>query len=76
LICRAFDGAITRFCARIRILSGIFPAFPVPERGDVRLLIWSDVISRTVETLLGPVQTRSNLRVEWYIVLLIVADFG
>jgi uncharacterized Rmd1/YagE family protein len=33
-----------------------------------------DVISRTVETLLGMVQTRSSKRVEWYIVLLIVAE--
>jgi uncharacterized Rmd1/YagE family protein len=33
-----------------------------------------DVISRTVETLLGLVQTRSSLRVEWYIVSLIVAE--
>jgi uncharacterized Rmd1/YagE family protein len=33
-----------------------------------------DVISRTVETLLGLVQTRSSIRVEWYIVLLIVAE--
>lgn len=33
-----------------------------------------DVISRTVETLLGLLQTRSSLRVEWYIVLLIVAE--
>jgi uncharacterized Rmd1/YagE family protein len=33
-----------------------------------------DVISRTVETLLGLVQTRSSLRVEWYIVLLIIAE--
>jgi uncharacterized Rmd1/YagE family protein len=33
-----------------------------------------DVISRTVETLLGLVQTRSSARVEWYIVLLIVAE--
>jgi len=33
-----------------------------------------DVISRTVETLLSLVQTRSSLRVEWYIVLLIVAE--
>jgi required for meiotic nuclear division protein 1 len=33
-----------------------------------------DVISRTVETLLGLVQTRSSLRVEWYIVVLIVAE--
>ena len=33
-----------------------------------------DVVSRTVETLLGLVQTRSSLRVEWYIVLLIVAE--
>ena len=29
-----------------------------------------DVVCRTVETLLGLVQTRSSLRVEWYIVLL------
>ena len=29
---------------------------------------------RTVETLLSLVQTRSSLRVEWYIVLLIVAE--
>ena len=33
-----------------------------------------DIISRTVETLLGLVQTRSSPRVEWYIVLLIVAE--
>jgi uncharacterized Rmd1/YagE family protein len=35
-----------------------------------------DVISRTVETLLGLVQTRSSLRVEWYIVLLIIAELA
>jgi required for meiotic nuclear division protein 1 len=34
-----------------------------------------DVISRTVETLLGLVQNRSTLRVEWYILGLIVAEF-
>ena len=33
-----------------------------------------DLISRTVETLLRLVQTRSSARVEWYIVLLIVAE--
>lgn len=33
-----------------------------------------EVISRTVETLLGLVQQRSSIRVEWYIVLLIVAE--
>ena len=33
-----------------------------------------DVISRTVELLLGLVQTRSSIRVEWYIALLIVAE--
>jgi uncharacterized Rmd1/YagE family protein len=33
-----------------------------------------DIVSRTVETLLSLVQTRSSLRVEWYIVLLIVAE--
>jgi required for meiotic nuclear division protein 1 len=33
-----------------------------------------DVISRTVETLLSLVQTRSSMRVEWYIVLLIIAE--
>jgi uncharacterized Rmd1/YagE family protein len=33
-----------------------------------------DVISRTVEMLLGLVQTRSSIRVEWYIALLIVAE--
>ena len=33
-----------------------------------------DVIARTVEMLLGLVQTRSSMRVEWYIVLLIVAE--
>ena len=33
-----------------------------------------DVISRTVETLLSLVQTRSSMRVEWYIVLLIVGE--
>lgn len=35
-----------------------------------------DVISRTVETLLGLIQTRSSLRVEWYIVVLIVAELA
>lgn len=33
-----------------------------------------EVVSRTVETLLGLVQTRSSMRVEWYIVVLIVAE--
>jgi required for meiotic nuclear division protein 1 len=33
-----------------------------------------DIVSRTVETLLGLVQTRSSLRVEWYIVILIVLE--
>jgi len=33
-----------------------------------------EVVSRTVETLLGLVQARSSLRVEWYIVILIVAE--
>lgn len=33
-----------------------------------------ELISRTVETLLGLVQARSSIRVEWYIVLLIVAE--
>ncbi|HJU20121.1 MAG TPA: RMD1 family protein [Stellaceae bacterium] len=33
-----------------------------------------DIVARTVETLLGLVQTRSSMRVEWYIVLLIVAE--
>jgi required for meiotic nuclear division protein 1 len=33
-----------------------------------------DVILRTSEMMLGLVQERSNLRVEWYIVLLIVAE--
>jgi required for meiotic nuclear division protein 1 len=33
-----------------------------------------DIISRTVETLLSLVQTRSSMRVEWYIVLLIIAE--
>jgi required for meiotic nuclear division protein 1 len=33
-----------------------------------------DVVCRTVETLLGLVQTQSSLRVEWYIVLLIIAE--
>ena len=33
-----------------------------------------DIISRTVETLLGLVQTRSSMRLEWYIVPLIVAE--
>jgi hypothetical protein len=49
---KEFDGEITRFCACIRILSGIFPAFPVSGRDDVRLLIWPAVVARTVETLL------------------------
>jgi len=35
-----------------------------------------DVVSRTVETLLSLVQTRSSLRVEWYIVILIVAELA
>jgi uncharacterized Rmd1/YagE family protein len=33
-----------------------------------------DIVSRTVETLLSLEQTRSSLRVEWYIVALIVAE--
>jgi required for meiotic nuclear division protein 1 len=33
-----------------------------------------EVISRTAETLLGLVQNRSSLRVEWYILALIVAE--
>jgi required for meiotic nuclear division protein 1 len=33
-----------------------------------------DIISGTVQTLLGLVQSESNLRVEWYIVVLIVAE--
>jgi uncharacterized Rmd1/YagE family protein len=33
-----------------------------------------DAISRTVETLLGLVQSRSALRVEWYILALIIAE--
>jgi len=33
-----------------------------------------EVVSRTVETLLSLVQTRSSMRVEWYIVLLIIAE--
>jgi required for meiotic nuclear division protein 1 len=33
-----------------------------------------DIVSRTVETLLGLVQTKSSLRVEWYIVILIIAE--
>jgi uncharacterized Rmd1/YagE family protein len=33
-----------------------------------------DIVSNTVETLLGLVQTRSSLRVEWYIVALIVGE--
>jgi uncharacterized Rmd1/YagE family protein len=33
-----------------------------------------DVISRTVEILVGLVQQRSVMRVEWYVVLLIVAE--
>ena len=35
-----------------------------------------EVISRTVETLLSLVQTRSSMRVEWYIVALIVAELA
>lgn len=33
-----------------------------------------DVVTRTAQTLLGLVQARSSARVEWYIVLLIVAE--
>jgi required for meiotic nuclear division protein 1 len=33
-----------------------------------------DIVSNTIETLLGLVQTRSSARVEWYIVALIVAE--
>jgi required for meiotic nuclear division protein 1 len=35
-----------------------------------------DIVSRTVETLLSLEQTRSSLRVEWYIVVLIVAELA
>jgi uncharacterized Rmd1/YagE family protein len=34
-----------------------------------------DVISRTVETLLGLVQAKSSAPVEWYILLLLAAYF-
>lgn len=33
-----------------------------------------DIVSNTAETLLALVQTRSSMRVEWYIVVLIVAE--
>jgi len=33
-----------------------------------------EIVSRTVETLLSLEQTRSSLRVEWYILALIVAE--
>jgi required for meiotic nuclear division protein 1 len=33
-----------------------------------------DVILRTTETMLGLVQERSIMRVEWYVVILIVAE--
>jgi uncharacterized Rmd1/YagE family protein len=33
-----------------------------------------ELISRTAETLLGLVQSRSSMRVEWYIVALIIAE--
>ena len=35
-----------------------------------------DIVSRTVETLLSLEQTRSSLRVEWYIVALIIAELA
>ena len=35
-----------------------------------------DIVSRTVETLLSLEQTRSSIRVEWYILLLIVAELA
>ena len=35
-----------------------------------------EIVSRTVETLLSLEQTRSSLRVEWYIVVLIVAELA
>jgi required for meiotic nuclear division protein 1 len=35
-----------------------------------------DIVSRTVETLLSLEQTRSSLRLEWYIVALIVAELA
>lgn len=35
-----------------------------------------DIIARTVQMLLGLVQARSSARVEWYIVLLIVAELA
>jgi len=35
-----------------------------------------EVISRTVETVLDLVQQRSSMRVEWYVVLLIVAELA
>ncbi len=35
-----------------------------------------ELISRTAETLLGLVQSRSSMRVEWYIVFLIVAELA
>ena len=53
---------------------GFSRLYRVSDRDDARLPIRPDVISRSVEILLGLVQTRSSLRVEWYIVLLIVAE--
>ena len=63
------------------------PAFTVPYRNGWQMAVEEinsaggllggrklEVISRTVETLLGLVQTRSSLRVDWYIVLLIIAE--
>ena len=35
-----------------------------------------ELVSRTVETALGILQHRRSLRVEWYIVLLIVFEIG
>ncbi len=60
---------------------------PELERGYARFAEWYElrdrdraldrkleVISRTAETLLELVQTRSSMRVEWYVVALIVAE--
>lgn len=56
-----------------RLYARLAEAYELRER-DHALDRKLDVISRTVESLLSLVQSNSNLRVEWYIVALIVIE--
>ena len=56
-----------------RLYSRLADEYELPER-DRALDHQQEVILRTMETMLGLVQQRSTTRLEWYIVILIVAE--